>query len=95
MKRPDEVVREFVRQCLRKADEEPAMARYSVIDRIELGFAIGFHAHQAEEKYLKAVLVWHQVEFTKTHDIDRLLALVETVDAKLSGSVRGVSALSL
>ncbi len=39
------------------------------------------HAQQAAEKYLKAFLVWHQIEFSKTHDIETLLKLAETGDA--------------
>ncbi|HOE12382.1 MAG TPA: HEPN domain-containing protein [bacterium] len=26
-----------------------------------------FHAQQAAEKYLNALLTWHQIEFPKTH----------------------------
>jgi hypothetical protein len=30
---------------------------------------VGFHAQQCVEKYLKAVLVYRSIPFTKTHDI--------------------------
>lgn len=66
MKQPDDVKRELVRQWLSKAREDLATARYLVADRIQLGFAIGVHAQQAVEKCVKAVLVWHQIEFPKT-----------------------------
>jgi HEPN domain-containing protein len=36
---------------------------------------VGFHAQQCVEKYLKAVLVLKGVDFPKTHDIGRILAL--------------------
>lgn len=36
-----------------------------------------FHAQQAAEKVLKALLVWHQVEFPRTHNIGDLLRLLE------------------
>lgn len=36
-----------------------------------------FHAQQAAEKSLKGLLVRHQVEFTKTHNIGQLLRLAE------------------
>jgi HEPN domain len=39
-------------------------------------------------------LVWHQVEFPKTHDIRHLTALVDTVDSGLADLVREASALS-
>ena len=41
---------------------------------------VGFHAQQAAEKYLKALLTRHQIEFPKTHVIRRLLILLEPVD---------------
>lgn len=36
-----------------------------------------FHAQQASEKALKALLIRHQIDFTKTHDIGALLLLAE------------------
>ncbi len=43
---------------------------------------IGFHAQQAVEKSLKAVLSAHQIEFRRTHDLVALLDLVD--DNKLT-----------
>ena len=37
--------------------------------------AVGFHAQQAVEKVLKALLIRHQVKFRKTHDLGELLEL--------------------
>ena len=37
---------------------------------------LGFHAQQAVEKCLKAVLIAHGVEFRKTHDLAELLDLL-------------------
>ncbi|MBU2579114.1 HEPN domain-containing protein [Patescibacteria group bacterium] len=31
-----------------------------------------FHCHQAVEKYLKAFLIYHQIEFEKIHDLWKL-----------------------
>lgn len=31
-----------------------------------------FHAQQCAEKAMKALLVWHQIPFKKTHDLDEL-----------------------
>jgi HEPN domain-containing protein len=38
--------------------------------------AIGFHAQQAIEKCLKAVLALHEVPFRKTHDLAELVDLL-------------------
>jgi HEPN domain-containing protein len=35
--------------------------------------SICFHAQQAVEKFLKAFLVYHDIDFPKTHDLDFLL----------------------
>ena len=40
-----------------------------------------FHCQQAAEKYLKAYLVKHQVEFQKTHNIMSLINICSTVDS--------------
>ena len=53
-----------------------------------------FHSQQAAEKYLKAVLTHHQVEFPKTHDIGQLLDLIAPVDGKLSESLRDTIVLT-
>lgn len=41
---------------------------------------IGFHAQQAVEKSLKAVLSAHRIEFRRTHDLISLLDLVQDHD---------------
>ena len=41
---------------------------------------VSFHAQQAAEKALKAVLVRHQVAFGKSHNLAELLELVEPVE---------------
>jgi len=40
---------------------------------------VAFHAQQTVEKYLKALLVLLSIDFPRTHDIERLLALVPAV----------------
>jgi HEPN domain-containing protein len=45
---------------------------------------ICFHCQQSAEKYLKGFLFQNDVEFQKNHDLIRLLALCEAVDAQFS-----------
>jgi len=40
---------------------------------------VGFHAQQAAEKALKALLVRHGIRFDKTHDVGRLLQQADPV----------------
>src|ERR1022692_3820879 len=42
-----------------------------------------FHAQQAAEKYLKALLVHHDKIVPKIHDLERLLDLCSQLDASL------------
>jgi len=46
--------------------------------------SVTFHAQQAAEKYLKAVLVYHQAAFPRTHDIGMLLRLVRAVEPTIA-----------
>ena len=41
---------------------------------------ICFHAQQAAEKYLKAYLVWAEIEFPKTHVLEQLVLLAGQKD---------------
>lgn len=36
---------------------------------------ICFHSKQAGEKYIKAYLVWHEINFPKTHSLEDLILL--------------------
>lgn len=49
----------------------------------DFGEAVGFHAQQCVEKYLKAFLVLHRIAFARTHDLAVLVGAAATVDASL------------
>jgi len=93
-KPPDQVRDEFVRQWLLKAEEDLNAAKSLVTYGDSFSSTVCFHSQQAAEKYLKAFLTRHQVEFPKTHDIDELLDLIAPVDGKLSESLRDVVVLT-
>ena len=94
MKSPEEVKREIYGKWIRRADEDLAVAEQLLADEVPYFGAIGFHSQQAAEKYLKAFLVWRQVEFPKTHDLGQLLLLVATRDTPLSESLREIRVLT-
>lgn len=72
MKRPEDLARRFLTladrdiRAFRKLSADP-----EIDDEI-----VGFHAQQAVEKCLKAVLAKHCVELRKTHDLQLLLDLL-------------------
>jgi HEPN domain-containing protein len=84
-----------VHQWIRKAAGDLAAAEHLLRGGgPDLLLGAAFHAQQAAEKFLKAALVWHQIEFAKTHDIDHLVDLVRTVDAHVAGLVCDAAALT-
>jgi len=92
---PDEAVRkELVRQWLVRANEDLVACRILMGQESLVRSAVGFHAQQAAEKFLKALLTWHQVEFPKTHDVTALLDLVTGFDADLATSLADLDELT-
>jgi len=87
MRPPDEVKRELVRLWFEKAEGDWRVSHRLLDDPEPHTEAIAFHAQQAVEKYLKALLTWRQVDFPKTHDIKRLLELIGSSDSDLAESL--------
>jgi len=94
MRPPEEVKRELVRQWLTKAERDLGLASYLLEKESPYVEAIGFHSQQAAEKFIKAYLVWRQVEFPKTHDLDKLLDLVASQDNRIAESLRDIGILT-
>jgi HEPN domain-containing protein len=56
--------------------------------------AIGFHAQQAAEKFLKAYLTSIEVEFAKSHSIEYLLELMALSHPTVAEQLEGAIALT-
>lgn len=84
MRTPEQVVWDFVQQWLDRAEKDLRAAGVLLESGIEDYENVGFHSQQAAEKFLKALLVRHQIEFPKTHEISRLRDLVAQVDEGLA-----------
>jgi len=77
MRSPEQVNWDFVQEWLAKAEEDLLVAR-ELMERERISYdPVGFHAQQAAEKFLKALLTRHQIPFPKTHNIGQLLELAE------------------
>ena len=72
MKRPIDLARRF----LELADRDIKAFRKLALDREIDDAVVGFHAQQAVEKCLKAVLARHEVAFRKVHDLSALIDLL-------------------
>ena len=69
--------RDLARLLLRKAAGDVSTLRALRGDRAIPDEILGFHAQQAVEKLLKALLASRGVEFPRTHDLAVLLSLVK------------------
>jgi HEPN domain-containing protein len=89
MKRREDEIRRLVAEWLAKADLD-----FHTVERLcsEDPFRdiVAFHAQQAVEKYLKALLTRHQIEFPKTHELRRLLELLAEAEPQLAVSLKDI-----
>lgn len=84
----DEITRRLVTEWLAKADADLRLAEHLLPDAESFAGAMAFHCQQAVEKYVKALLTQRQTSFPKTHDIARLLDLLEPTDESLAEVLR-------
>src|ERR1041384_7794702 len=68
---------EVLRQWVAKAENDLIVATHLLRMRKECPVdAVCFHAQQAAEKYIKAYLVFQDVDFPKFHDLAKLTKLI-------------------
>ena len=86
-------LQDYIEKWMFRADEDLAVIdRLCEADLSDYSSSICFHAQQAVEKYLKALLVLKGVDFPKTHDVDYLLSECQKVT---SGVLKRVDLKSL
>lgn len=94
MRTPELVRWDFVQQWLGKAHRDLLAASVLLEADLEDYENAGFHAQQAAEKYIKAFLVRHQIEFPKTHDIAILRQLVDKIDRRTAEQLASAEVLT-
>lgn len=67
---------DFARALLGKARDDAYVLKTLAMDVAAPDWILGFHAQQAIEKALKAVLARHGVEYPRTHNLAMLLELL-------------------
>lgn len=73
------VIIEKVKQWISYAEEDLLTAEHALTLMSSAPFRIiAYHAQQCAEKYLKAYLVFHLIDFPYTHNIRQLLQLCST-----------------
>ena len=76
MRPPDSEILRRVIEWLEYGDEDLRLARHGLTLTSGAPYRlIAYHAQQCAEKYLKAFLVYHRIDFPYTHNIGRLLEL--------------------
>jgi HEPN domain-containing protein len=86
--------RDGARALLARAlDDEEAARALQNVDSVS-DAVVGFHAQQAVEKALKAVLVLNEVSYRFTHDVAYLIELCENSGAEIPDELRDVDRLS-
>jgi HEPN domain-containing protein len=94
MRQPDEARKELVRQWIAKADMDMRASDLMLATEPPLTYPACFHAQQAAEKYIKAFLTWHEIDFPKTHVVELLLDLLEPTSPDMAAALNGASALT-
>lgn len=83
-----------MRLWLEKAEGDLLVAKLIVNGSLPSYEAASFHAQQAGEKALKALLIRYQIAFTKTHDLGELLRLCEAMAPGISHTLAEAETLN-
>jgi len=67
---------EEIGEWIEKADHDLGSAKIIYLHLPDYFDTIAFHCQQAVEKYLKALLVYYCIEFSRSHDLVYLLELL-------------------
>lgn len=72
---------DLVKLWIRKAENDLINAQNSINIKPNPPLdTVCFHAQQCAEKYIKAFLVYYEIEFEKIHDLEELAGLASKVD---------------
>ena len=75
---------QIVLECLVRARDDFEFARINFEEKRPYFAQICFHFQQSAEKFLKAFIVAHELDFRKTHDLPLLLTICESHDSSFS-----------
>ncbi len=80
--------KEYIKNWLFRANEDlEVLETLSKLNIEKYSSTICFHAQQAVEKYFKAYLVYSDIDFPKTHDLDFLLLECQKKEKKAFESI--------
>jgi HEPN domain-containing protein len=95
MKNKSKELIDFVQQWIDIAEEDLTLTKHGLSISSGISYRIiCYHSQQSAEKYLKAYLVFHKIEFPYTHNITTLLDLCSNID-KFAEQLRDSEILSV
>ncbi len=74
---------DIINGWMKKADRDLEVAERELTIQNPLTDIICFHAQQSAEKYMKAYLIFLDIEFQKTHDVEDLVAVAGKKDPSI------------
>jgi len=74
---------EIINDWVKKGDDDFGFAAINLKEGKTFYAQICFHFHQAAEKYLKAFIIAHELEFRRIHDLPVLLGICLPEDPTL------------
>lgn len=91
---PEEAVLIHVRNWIEKALEDRSAAQVLERSGEKHWSSALFHCQQCVEKLLKAYLIYHDVDYPKTHDLAVLVRLASSIDSQLAEHIKPVARLT-
>ncbi len=91
---PSPEARELALLLVRKAEGDEGLLDKLLDDPDVHDDILGFHAEQAVEKRLKAVLALHEIGYERTHSISYLTSLLEHHEIELPGGREQIEKLT-
>lgn len=88
------IIENLVSQWIEIAERNLLTAKQGLEAKTLVTDTVCFHCQQAVEKYSKAFLVKHQIEFPKTHSIMLLLNLCSNVDKSFKDELSEADSLT-
>jgi HEPN domain-containing protein len=81
-------------QWIAHAESDLRLARLGAEDSAVLREQVCFHAQQAAEKALKAILLSRKIDFPYTHDIKGLIRIAETNGVVIPSAIQQAAVLT-
>lgn len=68
--------KEYLKEWIDKADHDLGSAKLIFLHNPDYFDSVAFHCQQAVEKYIKAILIFYEIEFQRSHNLVYLLDLL-------------------